>query len=114
MENLNELDYEQLKLLIEKLVENKVYAILNNFGVESTSFGKIVSIDKSNVDDSGNITSVTRATVELPDGKIVSNLYNASKEILKIGDFVKIFGSRTNMSNRYIGIKYESEVIPVD
>lgn len=110
MDKLNELDYEQLKNLIEKLIENKVYDILNNLGIESTSFGKIVSLDKVNVDADDIVTKVVRASVELSDGKIVPNLFNASEEILNIGDSVKIFGSRTNMSNRYIGIKYEKEM----
>ena len=109
---MDELQYEQLTSLIEKLVEKKVYEILNNLGVETTSFGKIVSLDKTRSDDEGNIVEVVRASVELPDGEVVSNLLNASTENLTVGDNVKIFGSRTNMSNRYIGIKYEREVSP--
>ena len=111
MDNINEIEYEQLSSLIEKLVEKKVYEILNNHGIESTSSGKIVALDKTKTDADGNITEVMRASVELADGEIVSNLFNASEKILSIGDNVKIYGSRTNMSNRYIGIKYESEVV---
>lgn len=111
MNNMNEMDYEQLVGLLNKLIENKVYDILNNLGVETTSFGKIVALDKTKSDTDGVVTAVTRASVELPDGNVVSNLLNASGEVLSIGDNVKIYGSRTNMSNRYIGIKYESEVV---
>ena len=111
MTNMNEMDYEQLVSLLNKLIENKVYGILNNLGIESTSLGKVVALDKTEVDSGGSIAKVVRASVELPDGAVVSNLYNASEETLKIGDNVKIYGSRTNMSNRYIGIKYESEVV---
>ena len=110
MNSLNELDYEQLKFLLEKLIENKVYDILNNLGIESSTSGRVVQLDKTNTDADGNITKVIRASVELSDGRVVPNLFNASAEILKVGDLVKIFGSRTNMSNRYIGIKYEREV----
>ncbi len=108
---MNEIEYEQLKTLIEKLVEKKVYEILNNYGIESASSGKIVSLDKTRSDADGNITKVVRASVELPNGEVVSNLLNASEQILEVGDTVKIYGSRTDMSNRYIGIKYESEVV---
>lgn len=111
MNGMNEHDYEQLEKLLEKLVEKKVYKILNDIGVESTSSGKIVSLDKTKTDADGTVTTVTRASVEMPDGSVVSNLFNASGESLSVGDNVKIFGSRTNMSNRYIGIKYESEVL---
>ena len=111
MDNMNEIDYEQFLSLIEKVVENKVYQILNNLGIESVSSGKIVSLDKTRNDAGGNITEVVRASVKLPSGEIVSNLLNASGEILFVGDNVKIYGSRTNISNRYIGIKYESEVV---
>lgn len=110
MDKLNELEYEQLTSLIEQLVENKVYEILNNHGVESTSSGRVVALDETITDDTGNITKVVRASVELSDGRVISNLYNASEEKLRVGDLVKIFGSRTNMSNRYIGIRYEREV----
>lgn len=111
MNNLNEFDYQQLENLINKLVEKKVYEILNNLGVESTSFGKIVGFDKVTVDEEGNVTEVTRASVELPNGEIVRNLYNSSNQILKFGDKVKVFGSKSDLSNRYIGIKYEKDVI---
>lgn len=111
MDTMNEMDYEQLMSLLEKLVEKKVYEMLNNLGIESVSSGKVVSLDKTRADADGNVTEVTRASIELPDGTIVSNLNNASGETLSVGDKVKIYGSRTNMSNRYIGIKYESEVV---
>lgn len=111
MNNMNEHDYEQLKLLIERLVENKVYDIINNLGVESVSSGKVVAIDSTQTDADGVTSEVIRASVELADGNIIPNLFNASGEILAIGDNVKIYGSRTNLSNRYIGIKYEREVV---
>lgn len=108
---MNEIEYEELTVLIEKLIEKKVYEILNNIGVEAVSSGVITSLDKTKSDTDGKITSVVRASVKLPNGELVSNIFNASGEILSVGDNVKIYGSRTNMSNRYIGIKYESEVI---
>ncbi len=111
MNENNIIDYEQLTNLIEKLVEKKVCKILNNYGVEASSFGKVISLDKTNSDTDGNIQQVIRASVELPDGSIINNLYNASDQILRMGDNVKIYGSQSDMSNRYIGIKYEKEVI---
>lgn len=108
---MNENDFEQLTTLLEKLVEKKVYEILNKFGVESTSLGVIDSLDKIATDAEGNITAIERASVRLANGEVVSNLFNASGEILSVGDNVKIYGSRTNMSNRFIGIKYETEVV---
>lgn len=107
---MNEMDYEQLMSLLNKLIEKKVYDILNNFGIEASSSGKVVSLDKISRDTDGNISEVIRASVELPGGEIVTNLFNTSGKVLDIGDNVKIYGSRTNMSNRYIGIKYEKEV----
>ena len=112
MNSMNEMDYEQLMSLLEKLIERKVYDIFNNLGIESVSSGKVVSLDKTRTDEDGSIVEVIRASIELPDGTIVSNLSNASGETLSVGDMVKIYGSRTNMSNRYIGIKYDKEVTP--
>lgn len=108
---MNEIDYEQLLSLIEKVVENKVYQILNNLGIESSSYGVVSDIEEVLTNAEGDIIRVVRASIVLPDGEKVENLYNASGEVLAIGDKVKIYGSRTNMSNRYIGIKYEGEVI---
>ena len=113
MENINEITYEQLMKLIESLIEKKVSEILDRFGIESTSMGKVVSVDKVLTDADGNITKVCRASVELSDKSVVSNLFNASGEILSVGDEIKIYGSKTNMANRYIGIKYEGEVTPI-
>lgn len=111
---IKEMDYEQLKLLIEKLIEKKVYDILNSLGIETSSSGVVSAIDIVQTDDGGNISQVTRASVALPSGEIISNLYNATGEILCIGDNVKIYGSKTDMSNRYIGVKYEKEVLSND
>ena len=78
MENIDEITYEQLTTLIEKLVENKVKKILSDSGVESSSFGRVVSIDKTCTDADGNIIQVSRASVKLQDGTVVSNLFNAT------------------------------------
>lgn len=107
---INEMDYQQLKSLIEKLIENKVYDILKSLGIETSSSGIVSAINVANTDDSGNILQTVRASVTLPSGEVISNLYNATGEILNIGDNVKIYGSKTDMSNRYIGVKYEREV----
>ena len=107
MKNLNEFDYQQLELLINKLIEKKVYEILNKNGIESSSYGKIVKIDTINTDVDGNVTEVIRASVKLLDGTIVNSLYNASERILSVGDKVKIYGSNEDVNNRYIGIKYD-------
>lgn len=107
MENLNDFDYEQLLNLLDKLIEKKVYTILNNFGVESSSYGKVTKIDAIETDSDGNVSKVIRASISLPDGTSVSNLYNASERVLSVGDKVKIFGSTKDLSNRYIGIKYD-------
>ena len=107
MNNLNEFDYQQLESLLNKLVENKVNEILNNLGVESSSFGRVEKINSTKEDEDGNVTEVVRASVKLSDGSIVENLYNASERILEVGDYVKIYGSKSDLTNRYIGIRYE-------
>lgn len=104
----NKINYEQLYELINNLVEKKVNSMLQNYGVESSSFGVVDSIIKINNDAN---SSVLRASVKLPDGTIVENLYNATGQQLKVGDMVKIYGSESNISNRFIGTKYEREVI---
>ena len=108
---MNEYEYEEFKKLIDKLIEKKVYAILDNLGIESSSYGKVKEINISTSDDEGNVTSVSRATIETASGETVESIYNATGEILNVGDTVKIYGSRSNLSNRYIGIKYKKEEV---
>ena len=94
MKNLNEFDYEQLVALIEKLIENKVCEILNNNGVESSFRGTVVSVDPNS----------PYVTVKFSDGTVVS-LPNNSGGTLSDGDNVIVYGSQTNIANRYIGAK---------
>lgn len=108
---MNEHNYEEIEKLLNKLIEKKVYEILDNLGIESSSYGKVKEINISTPDADGNTTSVTRATIETANGEIVENIFNATGEVLNIGDNVKIYGSRSNMSNRYIGIKYKKEEV---
>ena len=109
MRKPSDFDYNELLKLIEKIVEKKVNNIFDNLGVEASTYGEITSLDTTTTDESGNTTKVERASVKLPDGSFVHNLFNASGENLKLGDKVKVYGSRQNMSNRYIGIKYNKE-----
>lgn len=102
---MNEFDYQQLENLIVKLVEKKVYTILKENGIESSSYGKIVAIDVAKFDSEGNISEVIKASVELINGSIINNMYNASGEILSVNDKVKIYGSSEDIRKRYIGIK---------
>lgn len=91
----NESDYEALYSAMEKIIEKKVYEIIDRLGIEASDFGTVSRLDNSTT------------SVMLSSGEVVNNLLNASGEVLSVGDKVKIFGSRKNMSNRYIGIKYE-------
>jgi hypothetical protein len=108
---MDERQFKQLESVLKKYIEKIIDERLKIFGIEATSSGKVASLDKTRVDSEGTIQKVLRASVELSNGDVVSNLFNASGEILTIGDSVKIFGSKTDMSNRYIGIRYEREVV---
>ena len=108
---MTEYEYEEFEKLINKLIEKKVYEILDKLGVESSTYGKVKEINISTSDTDGNVTSVVRATVEATSGEIVENIYNATGEILNVGDTVKFYGSRNNLSNRYIGTKYKKEEV---
>lgn len=105
--NNKESDYEALYSAMEKIIEKKVYEIIDKLGIESSDYGVVNSLDNYSVDGSGKTTSVSHASITLLSGEIVDNLSNTSGEILKVGDKVKIFGSRKNISNRYIGMRYE-------
>ena len=101
-------DYEALYNAIETIIEKKVYEILDNLGIEASDYAIVDFLSDYDTDENDNavITSVRRASVKLPNGERIDDLYNSSGEILQLGDRVKIFGSRKNTSNRYIGIKY--------
>ena len=110
MHDLSNLDYENLLILLEKLIDKKIDEKLINMGVESASYGVVSDIRETKVDADGNITAVVRADVKLASGDIIRNMFNATGEILEAGDNIKIYGSETDKKNRYIGIKYEREV----
>ena len=96
---------EMLKNSIDKMVEAKMLEVLDNLGIEVSDYATVKEITSSTADSSGNITAVTEASVQISDLSTPITLVNKSGEILTVGDKVKIYGSRTNMSNRYIGVK---------
>lgn len=106
--NNKESDYEALYSAMEKIIEKKVYEIIDKLGIESSDYGVVRYISDYDTDESDStiITSVKRVSVELPNGELIENLNNLSGEVLAPGDRIKIFGSRKNTSNRYVGIKY--------
>lgn len=107
MENKDS-DYEALYSAMETIIEKKIYEVLDRLGVEASDYAIVNSISDYDTDETDDtvVTSVRRATVKLPNGEQIDNLYNSSGEVLAPGDKVKIFGSRKNTSNRYIGMKY--------
>ena len=100
MKNLNEFEYEQLTTLIEKLIEKKVCEILNNSGVESSFRGTIVPVELESLEEPDS----SLAMVQFTDG-IKVLLPNNCGEPLEVGDMVIVYGSQSNISNRYIGVK---------
>lgn len=97
--NTNEREvFDNFPPILDKYITKKVYEIINNLGIECSNYGIVSDIV---ADDNGN---VLYANVDLPDGTVLY-LSNKTGENLYIGDTVKIYGSRTNLSNRYIGVK---------
>lgn len=94
-----------LKDSIDKIVEKKILEVLDGLGVEFSDYATVKEIISYTADSSGTITAVTEASVQISDFSSPITLINKSGEILEVGDKVKIYGSRTNIANRYIGIK---------
>lgn len=111
MSKINELDFEVLLNLFEKIIDAKIDEKIKSLGLESSSYGVISSLDKTKTDTDGNVTEVVRASVKLATGETVNNLFNATGQILNVGDNVKVYGSQSDIQNRYIGLKYEREVV---
>lgn len=105
MNNENKDNYDRILEQLEILIENKIYELLDRNGIEVADFASVTSVSDTVSDSSGNITSVGSATVSLSNGQSIYNLKNKTGEILSVGDKVKIYGSRTNLANRYIGLK---------
>ena len=111
----SETQYRELEILIEKIIEKKLLSVLDSLGVEASDYAVVSSIDSAEYEtvtdaesdtETQVIKSVSRVSVELPNGEKIRELINGSGEILEVGDKVKIFGSRSNMSNRYVGMRY--------
>lgn len=104
MENENKIACDKILSGLDKIIEKKIYEILDQRGVEYSDYGTVSAITESETDDAGNITAVKRADV-LVDGSTVAGLLNKTGDILEVGDNVKVYGSRSNLANRYIGLK---------
>ena len=104
MENENKDSCEKLLSGLDKIIEKKVYAVLDLMGFEASDYAVVKNLSDTTTDTGGNITTVTKADVKIGE-TTVQGLLNKTGEILSVGDKVKIYGSRSNLSNRYIGLK---------
>lgn len=95
---------EKLAVSIEKMITRKIYEVLDEMGIEASDYGDIIELVDVEKDTDGNITKVNSANVRVL-GQDVYEIPNKTGEILNVGDNVKVYGSRKNLSNRYIGIK---------
>lgn len=87
-------DYELILSSLEKIIDKKIEEYLTKYGIEASSYAKVVSV------------SGTKATVKmLNEESNTLTLENKSGSTLSAGDNVKIYGSAKNLSNRYIGLK---------
>ena len=103
MEIENKDSCEKLIAGLDKIIEKKVYSILDSMGFEASDYAVVSRLSDTTTDTGGNITAVIRADVTIDDKPIYS-LLNKTGEILAVGDRVKIYGSRSNLANRYIGL----------
>lgn len=104
MENENKDSCEKLLSGLDKIIEKKVYAVLDLMGFEASDYAVVKNLSGTTTDTDGNITAVTKADVKIGE-TTVQGLLNKTGEILSVGDKVKIYGSQSNLSNRYIGLK---------
>ena len=95
---------DKLIASLEKLIKKKIYETLDEIGIEASDYGVITNLVNVEKDTDGNIISVSTANVQV-SGQDIFDIPNKTGELLEVGDSVKIYGSRKNLSNRYIGIK---------
>lgn len=102
--NIDSALLNELVDIIYQRVEEKFNKKLNSSNIEF-SYEGIVKNPINTEDDDGNVTATTSADVELAINTLLS-LPNLSGSILNEGDKVKVFYSKSNIGNAYIGVKF--------
>ena len=85
----------ELVEIIYKKIEDKFSKNINNTNVEFCSEGIVTSVDST-----ANTATVSLAFVT------TDTLPNLSGNNLQVGDKVRIFYNKRNMSDAYIGVKF--------
>lgn len=93
--------FEQFPNLLDNYIQKRVYEIIDSLGIECSDYGVVSSVFP---DENGD---TPYATVLLANNVETTPLNNKTGHNLSVGDNVKIYGSRNNISNRYIGILCE-------
>lgn len=90
----------ELKLAIQDTIKKTIKELFNGYGIEKMYDCTVVSADETQDPYTQNV-AVTIAG----DTSIIDGLRNLSGEILSIGDHVRVYAARGNISNGYIGVK---------
>ena len=93
--------FEQFPNLLDNYIQKRVYEIIDSLGIECSDYGVVSSVF---TDENGD---TLYATVVLANNVETTPLNNKTGRNLSVGDNVKIYGSRNNISNRYIGVLCE-------
>lgn len=94
--------FEQFPALLDSYIYKRVFEIIDSLGIECSDYGIVSSVIS---DENG---STPYATVLLANNIETNPLINKTGYNLAVGNTVKIYGSRNNMANRYIGLLCEN------
>ena len=96
---------EELELIINEIVDKKVKAILKEKNYETPYNCKVVIVEEN--DDNTDPYS-QYAVVRVIGYNTSVRLRNLSGELLVEGDNVRAYANSSNLSNGYIGVKYNN------
>lgn len=105
MDKINEEILDKFNAYIVSIAQAEVRKILEEMNLEDFRNVKVIGVTS---EGQGADTVITHATVEdMVTGETIKNVPNESGKLLEKGDIVRLYETRGNYHNQYIGLLLE-------
>jgi len=95
------------KKIISDLAVEEFKNLMNKYGIETVYDCEVTSAYFKVAEASGAYDQYV--SVKIPgNNSVIDGVRNLSGELLEVGNYVRLYAPRNNMSNGYIGVKCKS------
>ena len=107
MQQIDEEILDAFNSYIVNIVQTEIKKALDKLALEIFRNVKVTSVISTG---SGADTEVSCATVQdMATGEIIKDVPNESGKIIEVGDIVRLYETRGNYHNQYIGLNFGKE-----